>query len=194
MSYPSYLLKVIDSLKRLPGVGAKTAERFAFQLLGWPSSRLTELSALIAGLPTEIIACEKCGALMDEKRCPFCNNASRDFSTLCIVASPKDVFAVEETGSFRGIYHVLDGLLSPIEGKGPEVLELEKLVGRIEAVNEVIIALDSTLEGDATSLFLKRELEAHDIVVSRLAFGLPMGSPLDYVDSGTLAHAFSGRR
>lgn len=190
MAFPPYLLKVIDALKGLPGVGSKTAERYAFQMLDWRPNRLQELSELIKEIPMHLKFCNACGSLMGDQPCTFCNRISH---TLCIVATPKDVFAIEETGSFDGLYHVLGGLLSPLEGRGPEVLKLEKLQERIESLNiqEVIIALDSTLEGDATALYLKDVLS---ITTSRLAFGLPMGSPLDYVDPGTLSRALTGRR
>ena len=159
-------------------------------MLDWPSHRLQKLSGLIKEIPVHLKFCNDCGSLMGDQPCTFCNRISH---TLCIVAAPKDVFAIEETGSFDGLYHVLGGLLSPLEGRGPEVLKLDKLRKRIESLNiqEVIVALDSTLEGDATALYLK---DALPTITSRLAFGLPMGSPLDYVDPGTLSRALTGRR
>ena len=193
MKYPSYLNRLIDSLRTLPGVGGRTAERFAFQMLTWSDAKLQELSGVIGGLAEAIAHCPTCGCLMEE-RCDYCDGEKRESNILCIVGSPKDVFAIEETGEYRGFYHVLDGLLSPLEGRGAEVLRLDRLAPRLDQMKEAIIALDSTVDGDATALYLKRELEHHQVHVSRLAFGLPMGSPLDYVDGGTLARAFSGRR
>ncbi len=193
MQYPKFLRQLIDALTALPGVGPRTAERFAFRMLEWPEGRIEELAQVVAAIPDKLGTCETCGCLLDENGCRFCPIDARDPRLLCVVASPKDVFAIEGTGEFRGRYHVLSGLLSPIEGRGVEVLHLGRLKNRLGGVEEAIIALDSTVEGDATALYLKRELESMDIAVSRLAFGLPMGSPLDYVDGGTLARAFSGR-
>ncbi len=192
MKYPSYINQLIDSLRALPGVGGKTAERFAFQMLTWNEGELQELARVIGGLSEAIAHCPTCGCLM-ERECPYCDNKKRVGNILCVVSSPKDVFAIEATGEYRGFYHVLDGLLSPLEGRGAEVLRLDRLVKRLDQMEEAIIALDSTVDGDATALYLKNELEQHSIRVSRLAFGLPMGSPIDYVDGGTLARAFSGR-
>ena len=192
MQYPAYLHRLIDALRTLPGVGGRTAERFAFQMLTWSKEELKELSGVIGELPEAVAHCSTCGCLIEEE-CSYCDPNTRLVKTLCVVSSPKDVFAIEETGEYRGFYHVLDGLLSPLEGRGPEVLRLDRLIGRLDQMEEAIIALDSTVDGDATALYLKNALEKHDIPVSRLAFGLPMGSPLDYVDGGTLARAFSGR-
>jgi recombination protein RecR len=192
MRYPAYLNRLVDALKALPGVGTRTAERFAFQMLTWDEGRLEELAKTIGGLNAAIAHCPTCGCLMEE-RCTYCGPQRRDSKILCLVGSPKDVFAIEDTGEYRGLYHVLDGLLSPLEGRGPEVLRLDRLHKRLDGLEEAIIALDSTVDGDATALYLKNELERHNVRVSRLAFGLPMGSPLDYVDGGTLARAFSGR-
>lgn len=193
MKYPTHLSKVIDILKRLPGVGNKSAERFAFQMLAWPQDYLHEMAAIIKDIPTKLGHCKECGCLTGEEACPFCQGTRAGL--LCIIASPRDAFAIEETGEYKGLYHVLGGLLSPMEGIGPERLNLRKLKERIasHSIREVVLALDSTLEGDATALYLKQELAPLNIPTSRLAFGLPMGSSLDYVDGGTLARAFSGR-
>lgn len=195
MRYPSHLMKLIDVLKKLPGVGNKSAERFAFQLLNWKPDHLNEFAALLKAIPEKLNHCHECGCLIGEEACPFCDDSRKALGTLCIISSPRDAFAIEETREYRGLYHVLGGLISPLDGFGPERLHLPKLQQRIQthSIKEVVIALDSTLEGDATSLYLKRELEPVGISISRLAFGLPMGSSLDYVDGGTLARAFSGR-
>lgn len=195
MKYPSHLLKVIDVLKRLPGVGNKSAERFAFQMLTWPKEHLQELASIVGAISENLKHCEQCGCLTDPGRCHFCEEQRLIPRVICVIASPRDAFAIESTGEFKGLYHVLGGLLSPMDGFGPDRLSIQKLKDRIAtlSIQEVVIALDSTLEGDATSLFLKQELERLNIQVSRLAFGLPMGSSLDYVDGGTLARALSGR-
>ncbi len=195
MRYPPHLLKVIDVLRKLPGVGSKSAERFAFQMINWKPEHLAEMSAIIQAIPQKLKHCPDCGCLQGDESCPFCDHARRTTGLLCIIATPRDAFAIEDTREYRGLYHVLGGLLSPLDGYGPEKLQLPKLKHRLktQGIKEVVIALDSTLEGDATSLYLKRELEPMGIPISRLAFGLPMGSSLDYVDGGTLARAFSAR-
>jgi recombination protein RecR len=195
MRYPEHLLKLIQVLKRLPGVGNKSAERFAFHLLTWSEEQLRELGTVVSETKDKLQHCQLCGCLMGIDDCLFCHTPQRDSSVMCVIASPRDVFAIEETREYDGLYHVLGGVLSPLERKGPELLSISKLKERLIAlqVKEVVIALDSTLEGDATALFLKQELEHFSVQISRLAFGLPMGSSLDYVDGGTLARALAGR-
>jgi recombination protein RecR len=195
MRYPNHLLKLIDVLKKLPGVGSKSAERFAFQLLSWKLEHLNEMAAIIKDIPNKLIHCSTCLCLIGEDPCPFCNEKRQLSGNICIIGSSRDAFAIEETREYKGMYHVLGALLSPLDGIGPEKLHLQKLKERISThrVSEILIALDSTLEGDATSLYIKRELEPMGVQISRLAFGLPMGSSLDYVDGGTLARALSGR-
>ncbi len=194
--YPLSLLKLIALLKKFPGVGSRTAERFAFHLLSWPESQLRELAEGVATVKEKIKNCPVCRCLVDIHTCKFCDLSQRDSKKLCILASEKDVFAFEETGAYQGLYHVLGGVLSPLEGRHPHHLHLESLHKRIQTsgVQEVIIALDSTLEGDTTALFLKEQLKNMPVTVSRLAFGLPMGSSLDFVDGGTLSRAFLGRQ
>lgn len=196
LRYPKDLLTLIAHLKKLPGVGKKTAERYAFHLLEWEGKDLHEFAEGLATLKERVQACVDCGCLMDGVRCTFCDKDKRDRSVMCIIASPRDAYAIEETGDFRGMYHVLGALLSPLDGKTPDNLNLPHLEKRIEQLGtqEVILALDSTLEGDATSLFLKEQLYKNGIEVSRLALGLPLGSSLDFVDEGTLSQAFSGRQ
>ncbi|WP_039358721.1 recombination mediator RecR [Candidatus Protochlamydia amoebophila] len=195
MRYPEHLLKLIHILKKFPGVGHKSAERFAFHLLNWPIEHLIELSETVKNTKDKIKQCLNCGCLTDEAACYFCDINQRDSQIICVTAFPRDVFSIEETHEYRGLYHVLGGVLSPLENRGPEHLSISRLKHRIQdlQIKEVVIALDSTLEGDATALFLKQELAANDIQISRLAFGLPMGSSLDYVDGGTLARALAGR-
>ena len=193
--YPPHLLKLIDVFRKLPGVGTKSAERFAFQLLTWPKEQLSEMGTVIQEVPQRLKGCEQCGCLIGETDCTFCDTTKRKANIICVIASARDAFAIEETREYKGLYHVIGGLLSPMTGQGANKLSLYKLKERIQKLNitEVIIALDSTLEGDATSLYIKQELGPLPVQISRLAFGLPMGSSLDYVDGGTLAKAFSGR-
>lgn len=193
--YPPHLTKVIEVLKRLPGVGNKSAERFAFQLLTWKAEHLQEMARILEEVPHKLKQCGQCGCLRGEEACRFCSEERMHKGLLCVIASPRDAFAIEETREYKGLYHVLGGLLSPLEGLGPDRLNLASLKQRIQqnSIKEVVVALDSTLEGDTTALYLKRELEPLGVQISRLAFGLPMGSSLDYVDGGTLARALSAR-
>jgi len=194
LKYPKDLLTLIAYLKKFPGVGKKTAERFAFELLNWGGQDLHEIAALMSTLKERIQACEECGCLMEGVTCSFCTAQNRERHIMCVTASPRDVYAIEETDTFRGVYHVLGSLLSPLDGKTPENLNLPLLEARITRleVQELILALDSTIEGDATALYIKEQFP--HVHVSRLALGLPLGSSLDFVDEGTLSQAISGRR
>ncbi len=197
MKYPQHLLKLIETLKKFPGVGNKTAERFAFQMLDWNKQQLEQMAEVIQQIPHELKHCSECGCLAEDSICRFCQSKRVEQRAICLIASPKDVYAIEQTHQFKGIYHVLGTLISPLEGKGPGLLPIERIRSRIVKyrIQEIIIALDSTLEGDATALYLKKEFSSSSLAlkISRLALGLPMGSSLDYVDGGTLARAFSGR-
>lgn len=196
MHYPSHLLRLIEQFKKLPGVGQKSAERFAFKVLDWPKEQAKAFSQSLLEIETHIHYCKRCGALAEKERCSFCDHASRLQSQLCIVAYPRDILTLEETHSFRGLYHVLGGLLSPMHHRDVSQFDLQALQERFEknSFEEIILALDSTIEGDATTLFLKKELAPKNIPISRLAFGMPLGSSLDYIDGGTLSRALSGRR
>jgi recombination protein RecR len=195
MKYPAHLQKLIQVLKKLPGVGSRSAERFAFELLEWTDHDLIQFGKVVSDTPNHIHFCEECGALTEPDNCVFCTDPKRNTGVLSIVRSAREIFAIESSGEFKGHYHVLGGVLSPLSGIGPEHLRLEPLFRRIETgkFSEVILALDASLEGDATALYIKNELEKYPVKLTRLAFGLPMGSALDYVDGGTLARAFSGR-
>lgn len=195
MVYPQSLSQLITALKKLPGVGKKSAERFAFKMISWSEKDLKDFVHSIENVQQKLHTCGECGALIEASLCPFCNPQKRDTGTMCIVSSSKDIFALEEVRLFNGIYHVLGTLLSPLDHKFEESIHVDLLLKRIETlkVKEVILALDSTLEGDATALFIKSALKNHEVRVSRLALGLPLGSTLDFVDEGTLSRAFSGR-
>lgn len=195
MSYPLALQKLISFLRKFPGVGKKTAERFAFQIISWKDPDLLAFSELLRTVKKDLLTCPTCKALHDKTKCPFCDPETRDSNLFCIVASPKDIFTLESTGIYNGLYHVIPGLLSPVDHFGPNELHFTELKARLANVHakEVILALDSTIEGDATSLFLKKELNQLGISVSRLAMGMPLGSSLDFLDEGTLTKAFSSR-
>ncbi len=194
MRYPPTLQKMVDVLRRLPGVGSRSAERFAFQLLTWPPDHLKEFSEILNEFPDKLKPCLDCGSLIEEI-CALCHNEMRNPRQICVVASYKDVFAIESTREFNGLYHVLGNLLSPLDKRGPEKLNLPRLAERIQKLEceELLLALDATLEGDATALYIKKELEPLNLKMFRLAFGVPMGSSLEYVDHGTLAKALSSR-
>ncbi len=192
---PPSLLSLVSYLRKFPGVGSRTAERYAFQLLDWPEEQLKQLADQLSLLKEKVTFCKQCHCLQELSGCEFCNPDKRDTSHLCIVSSAKDVYPIEDTKIYRGLYHVLGGLLSPLHGYSSDRIQLPKIRERIEllGVQDVVLALDSTVEGDATALFLKEEMQHWGVRVSRLAFGLPLGSSLDYVDGGTLARAFLGR-
>lgn len=192
--YPESLQKLVLFFKKLTGVGKKTAERYAFELLEWKKDETLDFAKSLEVFTREISRCPDCNCIM-EKTCQFCTDKKRNASILCVLSTAKDVFFFEETNMHHGLYHVLDYLINPIEGKGPEEIGINKLLNRLEklAVKEIVIALDSTLEADATALYLKKALENTGISLSRLAFGIPMGSSLEQVDEGTLSKALLGR-
>ncbi len=196
--FPDEILDLMNHFKKLAGVGQKTAERFAFSLLDWREAELQSMAKALRELKQKLRYCKDCGAMTssqkEEPLCSICEDPRRDRSLICVVAYPRDVYQVEETREYKGLYHVLGGLLSPILACNEEDLNISQLRRRLESrPSEVIIALDSTLEGDTTALFLKQELAKENHNVSRLAFGIPMGSSLDYVDGGTLARSLLAR-
>lgn len=195
-AYPRPLETLIHHLKRLPGVGQKTAERYAFHLLKSEAKEVSSFASSLATIKEEIKSCSECGCFMHEGKCPYCERGGRLSTSLCIVSSIKDVFVIEETHIFQGLYHVIPKLLSPLDGHYEEQIEIGKIKMRIDKwhIKEVIIAIDSTLEGDATSLYIKQELSHYPLKISRLALGMPLGSSLDFVDEGTLSRAFLGRQ
>jgi len=195
MAYPKSLQTLIQILKKLPGIGQKSAERFAFRMLDWKEKDLIQFSEAIEGVKKNLTYCPECGCLIEVSPCSLCNRDRRDASILCVVSDAKDVFSIEEMCHFNGMFHVLHGLLSPMDNRSLGKVDLDKVSARIKELEtkEVILALDSTLEGDATSLYLKKQLEPLGIFISRLALGIPMGSSLDFIDEGTLSRAFSGR-
>ncbi len=195
MKYPRELNKLIEWFKKFPGVGKKTAERYAFDLLKWDERQLHEFGTVVAKLKFNLNSCPECGCLKEQAHpCLFCD-LPRESHSLCIVSSAKDVFTIEETHTFKGLYHVIPHVLSPLDSHQIHERHIDQIKTRLikYAIKEVILALDATIEGDATSLFLKQQLQEHDILISRLALGIPIGSSLDFVDEGTLSRAFSGR-
>lgn len=194
--YPKNLLNLMHLFSKFTGVGKKTAERFAFQVISWSNKDRERFANILINLSTYIHNCSVCGCLIEESECPFCS-PTRDSTVMCVVGSSKDVFVLEGTQKFTGMYHVLGGLLSPIDGINPEVLRIAELHKRIcqLQVREIILAFDFTFEGDATAIYLKKFLEGIPLLtISRLALGIPLGSSLDYIDSQTLSKSLSGRQ
>lgn len=191
--YPEAFNKTIEELEKLPGVGHKTALRYAFRLLKMSKEELDEFSRAIEGL-SSIRQCSVCGFLSDEEECLFCKDETRDHSKIMIVETSQDAVAIEKTGSYRGLYHVLGSLISSSKGVFPEDIKFDKLLNRAESVQEIIIALSSTMDGEMTSLYISKLLETKGVKVTRLASGLPMGSSLDYADDLTLIQALTNRK
>ncbi len=193
--FPDDLQTLITTLKKLPGIGGRTAERFAFEFISWPDEELVHLGHLLTGIRSKIPPCPTCGCLTQMGACHFCHS-SRDPRFLCLLASARDVYSIEETRTFRGLYHIVEHLLSPLDGRHAQTLRIDRIEERIREhhTEELIIAFDSTLEGDATALYLKEHLSSLPIKITRIAFGLPVGSSLDHIDGGTLSRAFTGRQ
>lgn len=194
--YESAVQNLIDELGRLPGVGPKSAQRIAFYILNAESGEMQKLADAITRVKKTVSFCEICGNVSETKLCAICRDESRDPSALCVVEESKDVVAIERTRSFTGRYHVLGGSISPLAGVGPEQLRIRELVARLsdERINELILAMDPNLEGEATATYLSRLLVPIGIRVSRLASGLPVGGDLEYADEITLGRALEGRR
>ncbi|MCK0113044.1 recombination mediator RecR [Ornithinimicrobium sp. F0845] len=194
--YEGVVQDLIDELGRLPGIGPKSAQRIAFHLLAADPDDVTRLVAALTEVKDKVRFCELCGNVAESERCRICADPRRDQTLICVVEEPKDVVAIERTREFRGLYHVLGGALSPMDGIGPGDLRIRELMTRLTdgTVTEVIIATDPNLEGEATAAFLARTLVTLGLRVSRLASGLPVGGDLEYADEVTLGRAFEGRR
>ena len=194
--YPPSIEKLIHFFCKLQGVGKRSGQRFAFEILNWPEPALKQFGALIENLKTSLIQCADCGSYTDQSEpCRFCDPKLRDLTKICIVSNPKDLYAIEQTRIFNGGYFLIAGLISPLDGRDIDVIDLEKLGARIQkdGVQEIILSLDTTVEGDATSLYIKEACHKWGVKISRLAFGVPLGSSLDYVDGLTLQMALHGR-
>jgi len=189
------LAKLIDELERLPSIGPKSAQRMALHLLRDPA-QARRLAAAIQEATQAITSCPVCFNLTEQEPCAVCRDAKRDATTLCVVADPRDLMAIENTGEYRGQYHVLQGLLSPVDGVGPEDIRARELLARLRPgqTKEVILALNPVVEGDATAMYLAKLIKPLGIRTTRLALGLPVGGDLDYADQVTIARALEGRR
>lgn len=194
--YDGIVQELIDELGRLPGIGPKSAQRIAFHILQTQSFDVTRLSEVLRDVRDKVRFCDICGNVTEEQTCSICRDPRRSHLTICVVEEAKDVVAIERTREFKGLYHVLGGAISPIDGIGPDDLRIKALVGRLAdgSVTEVIIATDPNLEGEATATYLTRLLQYPNLRVTRLASGLPVGGDLEYADEVTLGRAFEGRR
>jgi len=194
--YEGVLADLIDELGQLPGIGPKSAQRIAFYLLQAEEEDVKRLANTLLDVQERVKFCEQCGNVSEEDICRICRDPRRDPSMLCVVEESRDVIAIERTAEYRGRYHVLGGAISPIDGIGPEQLRVRELMQRLSdgAIEEVIIATDPNLEGEATATYLARALNPLGLTVSRLASGLPVGGDLEYADEVTLGRAFAGRR
>lgn len=193
LQYPQPLADLISSLARLPGIGPKTAGRLAFYLLQQPQVSENLAKAIVVA-NRDIRKCSICSNFTSQDPCTLCQNPQRDQSSLCVVEHPRDVVSLEKTREFKGIYHVLHGVLSPMDGIGPEQLTVNQLLKRLDGIKEVVMAMNPTVEGEATSLYLARLLKPLGIRVTRIAHGLPVGGDLEYADEVTIARALEGRR
>ena len=196
MPYPDSMLQLIDAFARLPGVGKRTAERFALYVLSAHREEVDGLSRLLIKVNENIHSCQICFNLSEDTVCHICSDASREHSVICVVQDPKDVIAVEKSGDFNGVYHVLMGALSPLEGIGPKDIRIKELFQRLKdgGIREVVLATTSDSEGDATAAYLVRQLKATKIKVTRIAHGVPVGSSLEFVDKASLSRAFKYRQ
>lgn len=190
------ITRLVEELRRLPGVGQKSALRLAFHLLRQPPADVERLVEAIVGARQNLRSCSVCHNLSEQDTCNFCRSPQRNPKQVCVVESAQDIINLERTGRYQGLYHVLGGVIAPLQGVGPEQLNIKSLMARLEgnSVEEVIVATNPTAEGDATALYLARLLKPLGVRVTRLAMGIPIGGELEYVDAGTLQHALEGRR
>lgn len=195
MKYPETFQNIIDMLKLLPGVGEKTAERYAFSLMEMDDIKLEKFGELLCEMKKNITTCNNCGTLCESNKCLFCEDETRNKNIICVVENKKNVFILEKTGVFKTKYHVLGGLISPMEGVNPEDLSIEKLLNRIEKENieELILALRPGIEGNTTALYIKKILKDKKIKVTQIAQGVPIGADMEYLDSLTLELALENR-
>ena len=192
--YSGEISKLIEELSSLPGIGAKSAQRLAFHIVNMPESQVESLSSAIVSAKKNIKYCKCCYTLTDEELCPICKDEARDHKTIMVVENTRDLVAYEKTGKYEGIYHVLHGAISPMLGIGPNDIRLKELMVRLqEDVNEVIIATNSSLEGETTAMYISKLIKPTGITVTRIASGVPVGGDLEYIDEVTLLRALEGR-
>ena len=194
MAYAEPLGELIDEFKKMPGVGPKSAQRLAFYVLQISDNDVKKLTVSIEEAKKQVKYCSSCFNLTVNDPCDICGDDSRDRSKICVVAEPKDLIAIEKTREYKGLYHILGGVISPLDGIGPENLRVKEFLRRLEDVSEVIFALNPTVEGEATIMYLSKLLKPLNIKLTRIAYGLPVGSDMDYADEVTLTKSFEGRK
>jgi len=193
--YPKALERLVLELGKLPGIGEKTAQRLAFHVINLPEEEIAGLSEALLNAKKKIVLCKKCFSITDKELCDICGNPNRDQKTICVVQNSRDIFAVEKTREYKGLYHVLHGAISPLEGIGPQDIKARELLLRIgeSDIEEVIMATNATVEGEATAMYLGNLITPLGVKVTRLAKGIPIGADLEYTDEITLIKAFEGR-
>ena len=199
MHYAKPLARLVAEFEKLPGIGPKSAQRLAFHVLRISEEEARSLAEAVVNVKEQIKLCPVCHNFTDQDRCEICTDAKRDPSLLCVVAEPRDVVAMEKTNEFRGLYHVLGGVISPMDGVGPEALRIRELLARVSegAITEVILATNPTIEGDTTAMYIARSMKdafGESVRVTRIAHGMPVGSDMDYADQATLIQALQWRR
>jgi recombination protein RecR len=196
LPYPGPVARLVEELEKLPGIGPKSAQRLCYFILRSSPEYAARLSGAILDVRSKIRDCGRCFNFSEGELCPICADDRRDTSVVCVVSEPRDLFAIERTGQFKGRYHVLQGVMSPLDGVGPDELRIRELIERLraEAVREVILATNPTVEGDATALYLAQVIKPLGVRVTQLAMGLPVGGDLDYADQVTITRAVEGRR
>jgi len=194
--YSAPITKLIEALSKLPGVGSKTAQRLTFHLLNMPEKEVEDLAKAIVYAKRSVKYCTVCCNITDSEKCEICSNPNRDHSIICVIEDPKDVAALERTREFKGLYHVLHGAISPMEGVGPDDIKIRELLSRLkdEEIKEIIIATNPNIEGEATAMYISRLIKPLDIKVTRIAHGVPVGGDIEYADEVTLMKALEGRR
>ena len=192
--YSGHINKLISELANLPGIGEKSAQRLAFHLINMPEAKVKKLAETIVDAKEHVCYCKECFTLTDGEVCPVCANERRDHGTIMVVETPRDLAAYEKTGKYRGVYHVLHGAISPMLGIGPNEIKLKELIARLEGdVDEVIIATNSSLEGETTAMYISKLIKPTGIKVTRIASGVPVGGDIEYIDEVTLLRALEGR-
>lgn len=196
MKYPQTIRELIESYKKLPGIGEKSAERLALATINLSDDVIEKFSKSLTKIKTNIKNCDKCGNLSEEDLCEICKDKERNQQIVCVVEDVKNIFSFEKSSSYQGVYHVLGGLISPLDGVNPENINIDSLMKRIESdlVKEIIVAVKPSIEGETTALYLLKRLEGMDVLVSKIAYGIPIGADMDYIDSLTLEMAIEDRK
>ncbi len=196
MNYTKPLARLVEEFQKLPGIGPKSAQRMAFHILKMTKNEVQKFSDAILDAKEKIKYCRQCFNMSSENPCEICTNTNRDRSTVCVIAETRDLIALERTREYKGLYHVLQGLISPLDGITPEDLRIKELIERLQGddIKEIILALSPSVEGEATSMYLAKIIKPLGVKVSRIAYGLPVGADLEYADEVTLARALEGRR